>query len=240
LASVVVSKFVFLSEAVREKYPVWIRRIISNVRDAPKIPTGVSFNKFDRGLSIRTQLGLGENDVVFGIIGSITRRKGHDRVLTVVPALVRALPQSKVIVVGATNSTEEDEEFLARLPYLDHPAVKIFGYREDIENVMHSIDVLLVPSRHEGQGQVVTQAMACGKPVIGASVGGIKEAVINQETGILVCGDDEAAWLEAMVRLGRDSALRTKMGSEGRSRAKNLYEWNREIGRLFDVIQSCR
>jgi glycosyltransferase involved in cell wall biosynthesis len=184
-------------------------------------------------------MGLDDDEIVFAIIGSITRRKGHDRVLAIVDKVFEVLPGAKLLVVGETNLSEEDTQFFNSLPNRMHPKVQFTGYRGDIENVMHSIDILLVPSRHEGQGQVVTQAMACRKPVVGAIVGGIAEAVIDGKTGLLVSGDEQDDWLNAMIRLGRDVILRKQMGNAGRERVEQLYEWEHEIGRLFDVIDSC-
>lgn len=239
IATFIVTDYIFLSEAVRCKYPRMLRRFMSTVRDAPKIPTGVSLEKFDRGNSIRSELGFEKKDIVFAIIGSITYRKGHDRIFSLFHELVKKLPMAKLLVVGETNSTQNDEQFNSLLLNQNHPNIIFTGYRADIENIMHTIDVLLVPSRHEGQGQVVTQAMACRKPVIGSKVGGIQEAIVDGGTGVLIDGDDGDGWFNAMLSLGSNPSLCDRMGLAGRHRVEQLYEWGSETGRLFDVIEAA-
>ncbi len=83
--------------------------------------------------------------------------------------------------------------------------------------------VVVCPSRREGYGVVARQAMAHGRPVVATAVGGLAEAVVDGETGLLVEPGDAAALRAAIERLLGDRELRTRLGAAGRERAIRLY-----------------
>lgn len=80
----------------------------------------------------------------------------------------------------------------------------------------------VLPSRQEPQGIVNLEAMAAGKPVIASRVGGVPEIVLDGETGLLVPGEDVSALAEDLGRLAGDAALRDRLGSAGRLRARQF------------------
>jgi len=83
--------------------------------------------------------------------------------------------------------------------------------------------VVVCPSRREGYGVVAREAMAHGRPVVATRVGGLAEAVVDGETGLLVAPGDVAALRAALERLLSDPALAARMGAAGRERARALY-----------------
>jgi glycosyltransferase involved in cell wall biosynthesis len=91
----------------------------------------------------------------------------------------------------------------------------------------HDLDILVNPSLSESFGMTVVEAMACGKPVIVAAVGGMKETVQPGRTGLIVPPADPSALAEAILYLLDRDDLRRSMGIEGRSRSIDLYSWDR-------------
>jgi glycosyltransferase involved in cell wall biosynthesis len=69
-------------------------------------------------------------------------------------------------------------------------------------------------------GRALVEAMALGIPVVGAAVGGIPAVIVDGECGRLVPPDDPPALATALVDLGRDAALRGKLGGAARRRAE--------------------
>jgi glycosyltransferase involved in cell wall biosynthesis len=90
----------------------------------------------------------------------------------------------------------------------------------DVIGLLAAADVLAAPSRNEGMGRVLVEAMALGLPVVGARVGGIPDVIVDGESGLLVPPDDPGALAGALVELGRDAALRAKLGAGARPRAE--------------------
>jgi glycosyltransferase involved in cell wall biosynthesis len=83
-------------------------------------------------------------------------------------------------------------------------------------------DVLAVPSRNEGMGRVIVEAMALRIPVVATAVGGIPDVVTDGESGRLVPPEDAEALAAALVELGRDEALRDKLGEAAQARAESF------------------
>lgn len=229
-----------ITDAVRVKYPRWQQRWFA--RKVVRVPNGADLSRFDKARSIRESLPIAADDVVLGLVGTITERKGLDRVLVVFPELVRRIPNLRLLIIGETSGSKEDEDYLAALPHLDHPSVHLLGMRRDVADLMKSIDVLLVPSRHEGMGQVTVEAMAAGKPVIGARAGGIPEVVEDGETGLLFDGDNPTQLLNCIERLATSKELRESMGRGGRRRVEEAFnrpkQMEKILGLLTEMIES--
>ena len=84
---------------------------------------------------------------------------------------------------------------------------------------------LVMPSRFEGWGITAIEAAACGKPVIGTNISGLKDAIIENETGLLVEPENSDALAGAMNNLLGDEKLRSALGSKGKKWAQN-FQWN--------------
>jgi alpha-maltose-1-phosphate synthase len=96
-----------------------------------------------------------------------------------------------------------------------------------------------MPSRHEGLGVAVLEAMAMSLPVIASAVGGIPEAVKPHETGLLVPPDDPAALAAALNELLRDVEKAKRMGVAGRERVLaefSMEEMASRYERLYDDV----
>ena len=222
-----------ISDAVVPKYPGWQVRLFRS--RIVKVFDGVDLEFFARAPDRRAQLGLAEGDTALAIVGTVTERKGHDRVLRVFDRLVAQVPSVKLLVVGEPIG-EQDRRYRDRLPNKDHPRVAWLGVRRDIPAIMKSIDLLVVPSRHEGLGRVIVEAMAAGKPVVGARTGGIPEVVIDGETGLLFDGDDAAGLLDCLVRASASRRLRDAMGGAGRRRAAACFDRREQTRQVLDLM----
>ena len=97
-------------------------------------------------------------------------------------------------------------------------------------------DALLFPSRWEGFGYTVLEAMACGKPVISTNASAIPEVVLNGETGILCNADDASAFATACRHLRATPSLCHSMGTAGRRRALDLFSESHLTEKYLDLI----
>jgi glycosyltransferase involved in cell wall biosynthesis len=85
--------------------------------------------------------------------------------------------------------------------------------------------VVAVPSRREGFGVVAREAMAYGRPVVATEAGGLRDAVVDGETGLVVPIRDPAALRAAIETLLADPELRLRLGANARRRAEEAYSW---------------
>ena len=100
--------------------------------------------------------------------------------------------------------------------------LRMTGEIMDVTTHLAAADVLAVPSRNEGMGRVIVEAMALRIPVVATAVGGIPDVVTDGECGRLVAPDDVDALAAALIELGRDDALRRKLGEAAEVRAESF------------------
>lgn len=114
----------------------------------------------------------------------------------------------------------------------------------ELPELMRSLDVLVNCSRSESFGVVICEGSSCGLPVIATDVGGVREVLMDGETGILVPKDNPNAIAQAILRLAGDTDLRRRYGKAGRLMVEERYEWQRnverfEAGLLKEVRDGC-
>jgi len=100
--------------------------------------------------------------------------------------------------------------------------VRFAGATGEVVAWLAAADVYAAPSRNEGMGRALVEAMALGLPVVGAAVGGIPSVVGEDEAGRLVAPGDVPALEAALASLGRDGALRVKLAEAARARAERF------------------
>ncbi|MBI5375578.1 MAG: glycosyltransferase family 4 protein [Candidatus Schekmanbacteria bacterium] len=112
-------------------------------------------------------------------------------------------------------------------PFCDHIVFLNWMNQEKLPMLYEMADICVVPSTwHEPFGITAVEAMACGKPVIASSVGGLSGIVENGKTGFLVKPNDVEGVCNALKQLLDDRGLMINMGNEGRKRATEFYDWD--------------
>ena len=99
------------------------------------------------------------------------------------------------------------------------------GSRNDVENILPSADVLVLPSFSESFGLVLIEALACGKPVIGSNVGGITE-IITDDVGLLVNPKKISSIARAIDKMVNDEEFRNALSLNARNRARDFSKIN--------------
>jgi glycosyltransferase involved in cell wall biosynthesis len=152
------------------------------------------------------------------IVGCIARLEPGKGQATLIRAATRA-PGITVVLVG----DGEDRADLAAQALSAGVSERVhFTGRVEVEqarSLLGSFDVSVLPSRQEGLPLTVLEAMMAELPVVATPVGGVPEAVLPGETGILVPVGDDVALAEALRALAGDAELRVQMGGAGRRRA---------------------
>lgn len=183
------------------------------VRAPRVIPNGIDLARFadlPDQTTARAALGIGAGPVV-GVVGRLTFQKGVDVLLRAVSNL-----DADVSVVIAGDG--EDEEMLRS--FAQHLRIEsrthFVGFQEDVGRVLAALDVFCMPSRWEGFGLALVEALAAGLPVVATGVDSIPEVL--GDAGLLVSPDDSDALAHALGRVLRD--VQTADGLRARARAQ--------------------
>lgn len=165
----------------------------------------------------RARLLLAKDHLAIGIVGQLTPRKGQLELLAAFEKVVRTIPQARLLIIGAAlfNRDADYEQHLrdtaTRLGIADR--VMMLGSRDDVPEIMRSLDLLVVNSRREPFGLIVCEAMACKTPVVATDRDGLPEIIKHRENGWLVPFGDEQALVDAIVYLGETPDVRGELAA---------------------------
>jgi glycosyltransferase involved in cell wall biosynthesis len=140
-------------------------------------------------------------------------RKGIDVLLHAFSLLVKHGVPARLHLIGREADLPR---FLSELPAETRALISYHGFRSpaDLPAVFASADVFVLPSRHDGWGVVVNQALAAGLPVIASdAVGAAHDLIVHEISGLIVPAGNTSALEVAMRRLALSSALRDKLAA---------------------------
>ena len=192
--------YVAISPVLQERY----REAGLPPRKLRLVPQGVDLRRFspsETKPAVREALGLPTHGPVIVFVGSLTHRKGLDVLLRAWPEVSAARPDANLILVGRNRFPEDSsdarflEEQLAQMPARAVPKLYQSGVRDDVDRWLQVADLFVFPSRREGFGSVMIEAMACGLPCIVTDQPGITDFVFGTagDRGLVVPQEDHAA-----------------------------------------------
>jgi glycosyltransferase involved in cell wall biosynthesis len=177
---------------------------------------GVDLDRYDHQEACCTlpeEYGMEPGSQIVGVVARLEPEKGHPTLLEAWPAVLRAVPDAYLLIVGE-GSRRDALEAMARALRVAHRVV-FTGRRDDVPAVTAALDVAVLPSYREAQGMVILEAMALSRPVVASNVGGIPEMIEDGVTGLLVPPHDAAALAAAIVRLLVNHPLADMLGRAG-------------------------
>ncbi len=159
----------------------------------------------------------GRPSVVFA--GRLDWEKGADVLLAAIPRILSQVPEA-VFCFAGTGELESDLRANATAM---GDQVRFLGWRDDVASLVGGASVAVVPSRREGFGRSVVEAMTLGVPVVASATGEIINLIEDGVSGLLVPPGDVEALAGAVVRLLLDRPLAERIGAEGQARTLGRY-----------------
>ena len=163
------------------------------------------------------EFGIDADKPIILFVGNIIKRKNVE---LLIDAKKEMSVEANLVIVGDGPQSKELKE---KCEKEDIQNVYFTGTRRDVEDVIPSCDLLVLPSFSESFGLVLIEALSCGKPVIGSNVGGIKE-IITEDVGLLIDPNDPTDLANAIDRVLSDDELMERFKSNARDRAKDFGE----------------
>ena len=228
---------VCVSEGVRDFLRIGARLV---PRRMTVIHNGVDISKIDnavRGLDTesRGRLGWERGDLVVGNVARLSSLKNQECLIQAMQRVVARKPNAKLAIVGWGELEQELKSQVERLQLQDH--VVFLGRKPagEVYEILAAIDVFALSSRSEGFSLAILEAMAAGKPVVATDIAGVREAVVDGETGLLVPYGDPHALAEALLNLLSDRERSRAMGAAGRKRVETLFS-ARVMGQRYERL----
>lgn len=171
---------------------------------------------------IKESLNIG-NKKVIGVVGRLRSEKGQEVLLKAMVDVIKALPDSVLLVVGDGPDRTHLEQMAKKLGIDGH--VLWLGQREQNEvfQLYSIMDVASVPSLFEGFGLSAAEAMAAGCPVVGSRIDGLTEIIEEAVNGYTVSVNDSGGLAGGLIQLLNNPAKAKTMGSRGHDRVKNMF-----------------
>lgn len=225
-----------LTEAVRKEF-------ISQGGSARKtivVPGPVDVERFAgaSGDGLREKLGLTDSDMVLTAVGHAVPVKGWDILVRAFAQLAVDRSNLHLLLVGSTN-TPEEAAFAEGLRCMARKAgcadrVHLLSHRHDIPEILKASDIFVFPSRSDGQGLALVEAMAAGLPCAAAKVGGIPDVVTDGEDGLLFERENAQDLTSQLLRVIGNEPLRMRLSLQASRRAEAF-----SLKAYVDTVFTC-
>ena len=214
------------------------------------VPPGVDLHTFHacNQPASRAQLGVEQDRQVVLFVGRIQPLKAPDLAIRAVAELVRREPtrrsRLRLIIVGSASGPQsgwaQSLAPLARdLGVADLVELRPHSPRAELFRWYCASDVVAVPSYNESFGLVALEAQACGRPVVATDVGGLRHAVRDGHTGLLVLGHQTERWADALAALLDDPDERSRMGANAAGHASR-FSWDNTAAATLEAYHTAR
>lgn len=236
-ANAIICNSAYVAQKVLEFYPDGeTKTSVVNPGISGDIPY-VSPDKLDE-LTIAHEL---EGKTVLLSLGRLVRRKGVDMTIHALEQMPEtALNNLRYFVAGVGP---EEMELRRLVPDRLESNIIFLGQLDEDEKWawLKRCDIFIMPSRDimgdlEGFGIVYLEANLSGKAVIAGDSGGVRDAVINDYNGILVNPENIDDIKNAIIKLATDPALRAQLGEQGRQRAQQKFNWEKQVAKIISII----
>ena len=213
-------------------FPKSNSRVVVNGVDT----TVVDRVKIDK-TAFRRRLGLGPNDFVSTMIARFDPVKGHERLVKLLPDILKNIPNLKIVFAGDGERRSGTERLAKNLGVFS--AVRFLGQRSDVFKIFKVSDAAILPSYHEGMPLTVLEAMACHLPVVGSDVVGIRDLVQDGENGYLVDFDNKIEVIKTFRKLVQSPQLRRRMGERGRRLVEEKFSMEKFVKNTLAVYKEA-
>jgi len=205
-------------------------RLIYNASDLSRLNHSV--NRQEK----KKEFGIDKDCYVIGTVGRLVELKGYPYFVKAAALIIKNFPEKmKFLIVGDGYMSHELKKLAKELGIADK--IIFAGQRQDVSEILHILDVFVLPSYYEGLPRSIIEAQACGVAVVATNVGGTPEVVINDKTGILVPPKDEKAIAKAVIDLLTNKDRAERMRNAGRELVRKQFDAPVFIKRTEDLFE---
>jgi glycosyltransferase involved in cell wall biosynthesis len=185
---------------------------------------------------IRRSFGISNTEFVIGAIGRFCWQKGFEYLIRSLPDVLLKYPDVKVLLVGdgPLRKTIKD---LTKFLSIEKNVI-FTGFRNDIKDILSSMDIIVVPSLVEGFPMIILEAMAMEKPIVATRIDGITEQLKDEKEGILIPPRNPLSIATAIFKIKENSGFANKIGRAAGKKVKKYFSVNRMIKETENIYIS--
>lgn len=213
-----------------------VHRLHIPARRVQLLGNGIDLSRFDptvrrdhARVERRTSWGVGDDDVVVGVVGRLVREKGIVELLEAAHRLRTSHPRVRFVIVGPTDEGKADAIDPAAVQRAVADGVVFTGARTDMPECYSAFDVFLTASWREGFPRSAMEAAAMGLATVATDIRGNRQVIDDGVTGVLVPVRDANALAGAVAQLADDAERRRAMGAAAQARAAEHFDQQRVI-----------
>jgi sugar transferase (PEP-CTERM/EpsH1 system associated) len=201
------------------------------------IGNGVQIERYEAAPApdLRARLGIAEGDRVIGIVARLVPVKDHVTMLRAMVAVIQAIPEARLMVVGSGPLCGELETQAAQLGIASR--VTFLGNRLNVPALLGLMEVFALSSVSEGMSMTILEAMAARCPVVATDVGGTSWVVHHEKTGLLVPSQQPDRLADAIVRLMTDRVLAAQLGQAGYNLVRERFQLDQVVQQYDDLYR---
>lgn len=153
---------------------------------------------------------------MIGTVAVLRKKKGHHLLIDAIPKVLKIIPEAVFIFVGDGPQRKNIEEKIRQYGFSKN--VIMLGHRDDIPEILKSIDVIVIPAQQEALGISFIEATAMEKPVIGSDIDGVREVINDGINGYFVPSNQPDLFAAKILEILNNRNIAHKMGQEGRKK----------------------
>ncbi len=240
MASGVPTRIAAIGPQIIRQLPLALRdqsRVVYNPVDSAK------FESAGPSDSIRRELGIPMDAILIGNAARLTPWKGQHHLIDAFRHVAAAEPKTKLLLIG--GSLFGDEDYAGRLrkmveDYRLGDRVIFAGHRQDVHKLLSAVDVFAYCALEKDICPLsLLEAMSAGLPIAAFGIEGVREAVRDQQEGLLTPAGNPKALSQALLTLIRNPALRSRLGQAARNRAHSDFSVSRHVSGMQQAFEDA-
>jgi glycosyltransferase involved in cell wall biosynthesis len=211
-----------------------------------QIPLGIDSRRYSNsnpGEALRRQFRISKNSPLVGMIGRFQKIKGHHIFVEMAAELSRTHPKVRFVMVGSgvfgkeceSDYGREVQELICKSGIKEK--IHLTGFRQDIPQILKSLDVLIVPSEVETFGMVVLEALAAGVSVVSCATGGPTEIIENGENGFIIDKQDPIELAVKVKFLLDHPDIKKTIEKNGRKTVRQKYQIIEQVKKIEAIYE---
>jgi len=176
-------------------------------------------------------------------VARLVYSKGHSQVIAALPQVLEQVGEVHYVIVGTGREKGNLQQLVEQEGLAEFVSFRGEVGDAELGVLYRAADFFIMASRdmngksQEGLGLTYLEAGLCGLPAIGSRTGGVPDAIVDGETGLLVDSEDPAQIANAIIRLVSDEAIAQRLGQNARRRVLDDFTWERVAERFQDALK---